>query len=118
MDISNSQSQASSVNQSATSPNLQVPEGQVLAAPTSSLQTSSADIYNSTNQVSINSVGDTTFKSFDPSKANTETAVEQKPLAKSHVKVLIFGGLVIVACLVATWLMTLNAGKNRLGARL
>ncbi len=100
----------------ATSPNPQVQAGQNLTAPVSNLQTSTSSINNTASQAKITSIGDSTFKSFDPNQTVTTTINQPKQRPSNHLPVLALGGVVICFCLFVAWIMARSA-QNQLGAK-
>jgi len=101
-------------NQTEISPNPQTTNGQTLAAETTNLQPSTVNINNSDNKIKITSVGDVGFKSFDSTVASSISIPSLVKPINHHYQVFIFGGLIILACIVATGYMSKSSKASQL----
>lgn len=87
--------------------NPQTPGGQNLATEAAgNLQTvSTPNLFSGQSDVSITQVGDGQFTAFTPENTTTTTVSEAPKTSKNHNLVLIGSGVLIVAVLIASWLM-------------
>ncbi len=82
------------------------PTGQNLAGSSPSLQTSTPNLFTGNNNVSITSVGDTSFTPYTPDNSTQATTTSPAPKQTNHhYPVIIGSGVLIIAILVVSWLM-------------
>ncbi len=84
----------------------QIPAAQNLAGSSPSLQTTTPNLFTGNNNVSITSVGDTSFTPYSPDNTTqTTSASPAKTPTNHHYPIIIGSGLVIIAIVVVSWLM-------------
>jgi len=105
--MNNSQTTAGTdASQYGTTRNPQTPAGQSLSSTATNLQTSNPNLFTGNNNVSITSVGDTSFTPFT-SDNTSQASIEVAPakVTNYHYPVIIGSGLLVVVVVVVSWLI-------------
>ena len=105
--------QAAGNNQLSPAQNPQAASTQAAPSALNTLQTPSANILNSSEKLSITSVGDSTSSPIRHNQTTTNPLLEQSmPNTNHHYPILIGSGLVILLCVLGTWLMIRSSHKQ------